>query len=391
MIRIALCQPGLPSYRAPVFDLLAAQPDIELTVFVGDAGGPANIDTTGCRFAAEPAPVTTQKLGPVTFKHQQAQIDAIDPQRFDLVILPWDAHYRSVKTAVQKARDVNLPVVLWGHGYSKNPSRLRDAIRNRLGRRADGVLLYSHAIADRLIADHGFTASRVFVAPNAIDQQPIQTALLDWCDDRDKLAAFQQKHRLDPHRTIIFVSRLLAENRADMLIDALSLLRRAHADARLVIVGDGPDRPNLETAARQLDLADRVTFTGAIYDEHELAPWMCSAAVFCYPVNIGLSILTAFGFGLPVLTSDNIAAHNPEIEALEVDHNAMTYHDGDVEDLARQIHELLNDYQLRERLSAEAHRTATQKYTLEKMVQGFLDATRLVDGKQRSVTTPQHA
>ena len=38
--------------------------------------------------------------------------------------------------------------------------------------------------------------------------------------------------------------------------------------------------------------------------------------VVCYPVNIGLSLLHAFGFGLPVVTGNDIGSHNPGIETL---------------------------------------------------------------------------
>jgi glycosyltransferase involved in cell wall biosynthesis len=280
-----------------------------------------------------------------------------------------------------------MPVVLWGHGYSKNPARWRDVLRNRLGRRAGAVLLYSRTIADRLIHVHGFRADRVFAAPNTLDQRPIQQAMLHWLDHRGELEAFQRRHRLDPQRTIIFVSRLLAENRIDMLLDTMVLLRDSHPDIKLILVGSGTDRPNLETAAKQVGLADRVIFTGAVYDPNHLAPWMLSSAVFCYPINIGLSIFTAFGFGLPVLTSDDIPSHNPEIEALRVDANGLTYRHGNLEDLARQLARILDDPPLRQRLSVEAHATATEQYTLEKMVQGFLDTTRLVDGKSRRVVS----
>lgn len=385
MIRIAMCQPALPDYRVPVFNLLAQQPEIELTLFVGESADLAQADPGACHFQVESAPIQPQRVGPITAKHQQAQIDVIDPQRFDMAILPWDAHYRSIGPALKKARSVDMPVVLWGHGYSKNPARWRDAMRNRLGRRAAGVLLYSQTIANRLVQVHGFDPGRVFVAANTVDQRPIQRAMLHWLEHSAELEAFQRRHRLDAQRTIVFVSRLLAENRIDMLLDAMVLLRDSHPDIKLILVGSGDDRPNLETAAQQVGLADRVIFTGAVYDPEQLAPWMLSSAVFCYPINIGLSIFTAFGFGLPVLTSDDTPSHNPEIEALRVDANGLTYRHGDIEDLARQLARILDDPPLRERLSVEAHATATEQYTLENMVQGFLDATRLVDGKSRRV------
>ena len=111
--------------------------------------------------------------------------------------------------------------------------------------------------------------------------------------------------------------------------------------------------------------------------------------LFCYPVNIGLSIMHALGYGLPVVTSDDLAAHNPEIEALEPGGNGLLYRDGDVDDLVARWKDLMTDHDQRARMSRQAIRTVEEKYTLENMVQGFLDAMRLVDGRARVVQSPE--
>jgi glycosyltransferase involved in cell wall biosynthesis len=128
-----------------------------------------------------------------------------------------------------------------------------------------------------------------------------------------------------------------------------------------------------------------VHFTGAIYDEQCVAPWMLSATLFCYPRNIGLSLLHAFGYGLPVVTSDDLAGHNPEIEALKPSVNGLLYRDGDLDDIVRQWLDLMNDPALRQRLSTAASRTVTDRYTLDHMVQGFLHLIGSVDGQMRQV------
>ena len=55
--------------------------------------------------------------------------------------------------------------------------------------------------------------------------------------------------------------------------------------------------PGADSRAAALDLVGDL---GSIYDEIELAPWFLTADAFVYPENIGLSILHAFGYGLPV-------------------------------------------------------------------------------------------
>ncbi|MHC5004251.1 MAG: glycosyltransferase, partial [Planctomycetota bacterium] len=331
-MRIAICQPGgLPRYRLPAFDLLGRQEGIELTIFAHpDRQGGGAIE--GLAFRYEPRETRGSRIPGLW--HQPVQLEAVDPDRFDFVVLPWNTRCRTLRPALRLARRRGVPVALWGHGVSKRPGRIRDALRLRAGRRAGAVLVYTHTVAKHLVDRAGFTPDQVFVAQNAIDQRPVRRARNAWTDDRARLDAFRAEHRLVPDRTVIHVSRLLAENRPDLLLHGVDELRRDLPDCHLVLIGDGPERGRLQRLAGELDISDHVTFAGPIYDDDALAPWMLSAAVFGYPVNIGLSIMHAFGYGLPVVTSADMRSHGPEIEALEPGHTGLLYRDGDARDMA---------------------------------------------------------
>ena len=119
-----------------------------------------------------------------------------------------------------------------------------------------------------------------------------------------------------------------------------------------------------------------MTFTGPIYEEQQLAAYFLSSSVFCYPENIGLSILHAMGYGLPVVTSDKVEAQNPEIEALVDGYNGRFYPHGDVAKLADTLVELLTDSHLCASLGANALRTVAERFSLENMVSGFEQAIR---------------
>jgi glycosyltransferase involved in cell wall biosynthesis len=383
-----LTQPDIRPYRLPVWNLLASQPDIELTVFADtpdDAPAPAADEI---RFRYVHAPVYHGGRGRFAYKRQPAQLEAVDPDRFDLAILPWAQRYRTLVPALKLAQRRSLPTVVWGHGYSKSENFLRAYLRNRIVRRATGVMLYTHRIARRLIEQQGFRADRTFVAQNAIDQTPIAAAREQWLARPAELQAFRERHGLDPAQTLVFVSRLLGENRVDRLVESAAVLARQRPGLKLVVVGDGPERQPLEDQARRLGLGEQAIFAGQIYSELELAPWLLSSSVFCYPENIGLSLMTAFGFGLPAITSDNLDAQNPEIDALRHEQNGLLYRFGDQTGLTAAIERLLDDTDLRASMSREALRTVTEDFNLPNMVQGFVDATRLVDGETRKVQLP---
>lgn len=384
-IRIAITQPDVRPYRTPVYKLLAAQPGIELTLLAGHVPDAPDLDTSNINFHFIHAPVVDRRRGPITLKYQPAQREVIDPSRFDLVIQSWNAHYSTLWPALGKASRIGLPLVLWGHGYSKRDSALRTAIRNLMGRRATAIMLYTHEVAERMITKYGFPRNRVFVAQNAIDQAPIAAARNAWLATPDRLKEFQQTHRLVPQQTIAFVSRLYRENRPDMLVEAIAWLQARFPNVAAVIVGDGPERENLRQLAMDRGIAERVHLVGTIYDEHQLAPWLLSSRAFCYPENIGLSLLTAFGFGLPAVTSDNLAGQNPEIVALTPGQNGLLYRVGSLEAMVESLSQLLEDDTLHAAMSQAALDTVEHKFTLANMVQGFLDTTRLVDGVERRV------
>lgn len=385
-LRIALCQTVLPQYRVPVFNLLGAQPGVELTVFADERMGSLESGTGRLHFRLEPAPVRHLRILGQDFRVQAAQLAACDPRRFDLAILPWETRYLSLPAALLLGRLRGLPIALWGHGCSKRPSPLRDALRNFCGRRADAVLLYTRSVARRLVEQAGFAPGRVFVAQNALDQQAIQTAQAHWLARPGELTAFAAEHGLDPQRTLVYVSRLEAENRIELLLQAMVRISAREPGARLVIVGHGPERRRLEDQAAGLGLGGRVLFAGKIYDELALAPWMLCASLLCYPANLGLSLLHAFGYGLPVVTGDDLPGHGPEIEALAPGVNGLLSRQGDVDHMAEQCLNILSDAALRQTLSQGARRTVAEEYTLERMVQGFLDLGQLVDGQHRQVS-----
>ena len=182
-------------------------------------------------------------------------------------------------------------------------------------------------------------------------------------------------------RTVLFVSRLDG-NRVDLLIDAAALLAEKMPDLTLVLIGKGDERPALEHRAADRGIAANVRFLGPVYGEPDLAPWFLCADAYCYPVNIGLSLMHAFGYGLPVVTSDRTESQNPEIEAFRDGENGLTYADGDPAALAAALGWLLDDPDLRGRLGREARRTVLEEFTLSNMVDGFVASAEYCRGPE---------
>jgi glycosyltransferase involved in cell wall biosynthesis len=279
-----------------------------------------------------------------------------------------------------RARANGIATVLWGHGYSKAEASWRRAGRHGAARLATALLFYNFSTA-RHFLDQGWPQERVYVALNALDQRPIEAARRAWLSQPEGLAAFRREQGIEDGPVILYVSRLKPENRVDLLVHATALLRKRQPKIRTVIVGAGEQLESLKQLAEAEGVSDAINFAGAIYDEMALAPWFLSADAFCYPANIGLSLLHAFGYGLPVITTDRNDLQNPEIEALEDGRNGLTYEHGRPEALSRSLERLIVDRDLRARLACEAYVTAAERFNLRTMVDGMEQAIRYAAGR----------
>ncbi len=378
-LRVVMQQPALPRYRVPVFRELANRPGIDFRLWYAAYPGLPNASPEG--FLAEARSTRTIRLLGQELWWSSAQWQACARDHADVAILSWSTRYASLIPALLRARLGGVRAILWGHGHTKRPSRLRRWFLGAVTRLAHAVVFYNHTHAEHFIA-HGGDRRRVFVALNALDQTPIQRARRAWLESPGRLDAWRREHDLADRPVVLFVSRLEPDNRVDLLIDAAKALVARRDDLRVIIVGKGPDEGRLRAHAEHAGLAKHVLLPGAIYDEEQLAAYFLSATCFCYPRNIGLSILHAFGYGVPVVTGDDLDSHNPEIEALRPGENGLLYKDGDADDLARALGALIDDPALARRLGEEALRTATHTFTLSNMVDGFEAAIRSCPARQ---------
>ncbi len=368
-IRVAVQQPALPHYRLPVFRYLASRPNIDLTLYHGARlGAPPNVDAHD--FKAVLVDIYERNIGSHTMMWHSPQWQCATRRQCDVLHLSWDIHYTSLIPALLRAKVNGVGTVLWGHGFSKSEASWRSSLRRKVANLADALLFYNHTAANRYI-EQGYNPDQVFVALNSLDQQPVQDARNHWLNQPEKLEAFRNKHQLKQDAVIIYVSRLEQANRVDLLIKAAAKMRPTIPDLKVIVVGKGTVEDELKELARSLGVEANILFLGAIYGEMDLAPWFLCSDVFCYPANIGLSLLHAFGYGLPVVTSDNIAAHGPEIEALEDGINGKLYADANVEDLAVVLVNLFSDSTKRVQMIQAAHNTAMNKFTINGMVDGM--------------------
>jgi glycosyltransferase involved in cell wall biosynthesis len=365
---ISIQQPSFPTYRKPFFEKLNEK--INLHLFYGFDGVPSdlpdNIDKHFYRLR-----IFNFKYFSVKWHSAQTKAVAL---KMDAIILSWDVQYLTLWLALLKGFLLNKPLILWGHGYSKKDSFLKRKIRNLPAHLVKAIILYDFHTAEALKEIRSLN-KKIFVAPNSLDYRMIQEAKNYWLNDHSALLQFQQKYGIDKTFNIVYIGRIYKENHVEILLNGIKEASAVIKELRLIIIGnDNAHASELKSITTDLGIFDKIIWTGAIYDENKIAPFMLSSKIFCYPENVGLSLIHAFCYGLPAITNDSYGSHNPEIWALKNGVNGLTYPKNDFINLSKQIIKLYRDEELRNKLSTNALDTVKENYNLDKMVDGFLHA-----------------
>jgi glycosyltransferase involved in cell wall biosynthesis len=294
--------------------------------------------------------------------------------RFDVIVCPENVHNLSVWIIALLHRVFGSRFVLHGHGKPRRfaqrhwVSMFRNLARRVLLTRADAIITYS----DRGRADTvkmGFEPARVFVAQNTLDIDALRTA--EQSVSPDDVEAVQASLGLSPGRIILFVGRLQAIKRVDLLIEAFGMEKARGLNCDLVIIGEGPERPRLERLASG---RNDVHFLGEIYDEGQLAPYFITADVLAIPGRVGLTCVHGFAHGLPLITtSERLVSQSPEYDYVEDGYNAVTVDELSAAAFGSAMSDLLHDGPRLARL-AEGARSTADGLGMDKMVLGFLRA-----------------
>jgi glycosyltransferase involved in cell wall biosynthesis len=237
--------------------------------------------------------------------------------------------YLSTWIAALLARLRGRRVLFWTHGWLRHDRGLKGLIRKAFYRLAHALLVYGHW-AKSIGTELGFDPARIHVVYNSLDyeaQRKLRESI-----SADRLEALREQ--LFPRSAApiaICSARLVRGRKLEMLVEAAARLRGRGRELHLLLVGDGPARPELEAAARAAGV--EAHFAGACYDEARLAELTMAADVTVMPGSIGLTAIQSLAFGTPVITHAYRETQNPEWEAVVPGRSGDFFAPDDVEDL----------------------------------------------------------
>lgn len=222
-------------------------------------------------------------------------------------------------------------VYLWSHGWLGKENSIKRLFGRVFYGLCDGAFIYNER-SRKLMIDSGIPSRKLTTIYNSLDydaQLSIREKL--------SLSGIYQEHFGNTNKTIIFIGRLTAVKRLDMILDAVSILTKMGEQYNVVFVGDGLMRNELEERVRQLELKPQVWFYGACYDESVNGQLIYNADLCVSPGNIGLTAIHVMMFGCPAITHDDFNHQMPEFEAIIDGQTGTFFKHDDVQSLAESI------------------------------------------------------
>lgn len=235
-------------------------------------------------------------------------------------------------------------VVLVHHVHREQWPVVYDPVRARIGWFIESVVAprafrqsqyvaVSQATRAELIS-HGVHADAITVVHNGTDPLP----------DSDSAP--------DTFPRILVLGRLVPHKRVEHVIAAAAVLREAHPELTVAVVGDGWWAPELHEAARRHGVADIVEFTGHV-DEREKARQIARAWVLALPSlkeGWGLVVMEAASCAVPSVAYADAGGVTESI----IDGETGVLVRGDAADFTQALQSLLSDHTRRQRLGAQA-------------------------------------
>ena len=219
---------------------------------------------------------------------------------------------------------------------------------------SDGISAVSHFLKDETVRDFSVPASRVDVIPNFVDTKV-------WRPNREP--CHRSKLAPEGQKIVMHVSNFRPVKRLQDVIEVFARIKR-EVDARLVLVGDGPERPRALKRAADLGLRDDVLFLGRHGSVEEI---LSCADLFLLPSeseSFGLAALEAMACGAPVVASQ--AGGLPEVVADGVTGYLLPV--GAVDEMAEAGVRVLSDEALGKQLSEAARALTVERFSAEAIV-----------------------
>ena len=165
---------------------------------------------------------------------------------------------------------------------------------------------------------------------------------------------------------VVSVGRLVSIKKQDILIQAISILAKQGLDLDLILVGGPAEDSNpyyrkLKQQIAELELSDRVQFTGYVKEPYGIITKSKASVLCCSTEGFGYVVPEAMACGTPVIVAD---AGGPS-EIVEHNENGLKFTPDNADELAECLRMVITNDERAERYAQKAYADVAENFTIE--------------------------
>ena len=305
----------------------------------------------------------------------RSRLEKISPD----VVITGPSNFPNNLAVIKYCTQNRVPYLWHGIGSMSSKQTFSRKIISRQVRRlisnSHGGLAYNSSAKDYYVNHYGADADRIWVASNVVDTDKVNA-------DRERFRASIDAKRselgLNDCLTVLFVGAIDPVKKLDVLISCFARIRKKLSiPIKLLIVGDGVIRQQMEAYCNELEISDSVVFAGKhVADVNQ---YFMLGDVFVMPGLGGLAISHAMSHGIPVISAPADGTERDLIK--HGDSGYLLSPNADEEEICGYLEQILLDDSLRKTMGDCAKKRIDDQFNINRTVHVFYEAICSATGR----------
>jgi len=377
-LKVAILHSVCYRFRMPIFRRLSAHPSLEVRIFVGTGIPGTKLSNAPDRSGIDCRILRTLKWRVnssgrrVLLTFNPTLIWHLFRFRPDVLVVAGGMPLNNLVTLAY-ARATGTPIVWWSLGRVAGRRFVGlSSLYQRLNQWIEGHATCFAGFSSASIhyfRERGFPPERCFNLVNVVDTDLVRSQA---AASRLRAGALREQLGLVGRNVVLFVGSLTETKGVTTLIEAYAELTPGlRATSKLLIVGDGPERPAAEKRIEDLHLSDEVLLIGAVYEGVE--DYFQLGNLLVLPGTGGLAISEGMAHGLPVICS---IGDGVEVDLIDEGMNGYRVEPDSPEQLAQRMQAALEDPRRLEQMGAHSLRIIDERANIDDYRNEMLSAIR---------------
>jgi len=295
-------------------------------------------------------------------------------EKFDAVMSMYHPSHLATMSAYLVSRILKLPLVAKVHDFivrvrePRTIRRIYDVVLGDLNlrvlKRSNAILLQSQELMN-IAKGEGVDEEKMIFFPNGVDTSIFRLGI-----NSDGL---RKRLGLNGKTVILFLGGLYRGRHPELLVKALPNIIRQVRDAKVLFVGEGPEKSKVVSLIRSLGVSDSVKFVGGV-EHSDIHKFISLAHVAVGPLTITpypsiygatpLTVLEYMASEKPVIVCRGAVSENLVTNG----YNGIVLNPGDVNELSSAVVNLINDQRLAKSIGRNARRHIENVYSWDVLI-----------------------